>query len=438
MLGSTRRVAGPLQGHGGIEMAKAEKHKWTFRARFRRQAFGWKSQPAIKRVKEAVSEIRKAARKDPLLGAEGAVLFLEKVSPAIEQVDGSSGAIGRAVNNAIEALVPLIARAPADAGTRGAWLERLWEAHQDDEIPYIESLGDHWGTLCASKETASQWADQLVDVVRQSWSPDPSLQGFFHGISACFSALFAAGRQDEILELLELAPYRMWHDRQWGVRALAALGRPDEALRYAQASQGLNDSPLSIARACEEVLLACGRDDEAFEGCAIQANQGTTYLATYRAIAKKYPHKQPAEILSHLVASTPCEEGKWFATAKQAGLYSQAIQLAKLGPCDPLTLIRAARDFEDKNPSFAVEAGVAAFRWLALGYGYELTGFDVRSAYMHTMKAAENAGCADQARERIRKLASKDSSGARFVADILRLELELQPTRNPGSWDVSR
>ncbi|MEZ4234518.1 MAG: hypothetical protein R3B89_35435, partial [Polyangiaceae bacterium] len=86
-------------------MAKASPHKWEFRARFRRHAFGWKSQPAIKRVKEAVSEIKKVARKDKLLAAEGALIFLEKVSPALEHVDSSSGAIGTAVNNAIAALV---------------------------------------------------------------------------------------------------------------------------------------------------------------------------------------------------------------------------------------------------------------------------------------------------------------------------------------------
>ena len=57
-------------------MAKAPAHKWTFRARFRRHAYGWKSQPAIKRIREAVSEIKREARKDPLLAAEGAVLFL--------------------------------------------------------------------------------------------------------------------------------------------------------------------------------------------------------------------------------------------------------------------------------------------------------------------------------------------------------------------------
>jgi hypothetical protein len=99
-----------------------------------------------------VSEIRKVARNNKVLAAEGAVAFLEKVSPAMEQVDSSSGAIGTAVNNAIAELVEIIASAPADRKTREKWLERLWEAYQDDEIPYIESLGDYWGELCASKE----------------------------------------------------------------------------------------------------------------------------------------------------------------------------------------------------------------------------------------------------------------------------------------------
>ncbi|MCK5656252.1 MAG: hypothetical protein KAI21_00345 [Deltaproteobacteria bacterium] len=39
---------------------------------------GWRSQSATKRIKKTVSEIKKAARKDPVLGGEGAVLFLEK------------------------------------------------------------------------------------------------------------------------------------------------------------------------------------------------------------------------------------------------------------------------------------------------------------------------------------------------------------------------
>src|ERR1043166_6253813 len=103
------------------KIASSTDHKWSFRARFKRHAFGWRSQPAIDRIKEAVSEIKKAANKDHLLGAEGAVLFFEKVSPAIEQVDGSSGSIGNAVHNAIDELVPIIAGAPADAALRDTW-----------------------------------------------------------------------------------------------------------------------------------------------------------------------------------------------------------------------------------------------------------------------------------------------------------------------------
>jgi hypothetical protein len=38
-------------------MAKTEAHKWEFKVRLRRHAFGWKSQPAITRVKQAVSKI---------------------------------------------------------------------------------------------------------------------------------------------------------------------------------------------------------------------------------------------------------------------------------------------------------------------------------------------------------------------------------------------
>src|ERR1700694_725819 len=102
-------------------------HQWEFRSRFRRHAFGWRSQPAIQRIKQAVSEIRKTARRDPVLGAEGAVLLLERISPALENVDSSSGAIGTAVNKALDALVPLFVGVVADVKLRKGWLDRLFE-----------------------------------------------------------------------------------------------------------------------------------------------------------------------------------------------------------------------------------------------------------------------------------------------------------------------
>ena len=188
-------------------------HPWEFTSRFRRHAFGWRSQPAIQRIHQAVSEIKKIARQDPLLGGEGAVLLLERISPALENVDGSSGAIGTAVNNAMSDLIRIIAEAPAEGRTREAWLERLWAAHEADEMPYIERLADHWGELCASKELAAVWADRLIGITRLALSPDKNTRGYFHGTSACLSTLYRAERYPEIVDLLggdEIWPYKRW------------------------------------------------------------------------------------------------------------------------------------------------------------------------------------------------------------------------------------
>lgn len=136
-------------------MSHTSSHRWTFVARFRRNAFGWKSALPIQRLKEAVVEIRQVARSDAVLAAEGAVLLLEKLSPALEQVDGSSGAMGTAVNRAIDALAPLIAAAKVESTIRQAWLERLFEALQEDQMPYIERLADVWGDLAVTPDMAS-------------------------------------------------------------------------------------------------------------------------------------------------------------------------------------------------------------------------------------------------------------------------------------------
>src|SRR5438093_4611991 len=142
--------------------ARGPMHHWEFRSRFRRHAFGWRSQPAIQSIRQAVTEIKQAARRDAVLGAEGAVLLIERISPALENVDSSSGAIGAAVNKALDALVPLIAEVVADIGLRQRWLDRLWAAIEADQIPYLDRLPDYWGDLCRSKELAAVWADLLI------------------------------------------------------------------------------------------------------------------------------------------------------------------------------------------------------------------------------------------------------------------------------------
>jgi hypothetical protein len=404
---------------------KPTTHAWEFRPRFRRCAFGWRSQPAVQRVHQAVSEIKKVARKDKLLAAEGAVLFLEKVSPALEQVDSSSGAIGSAVNGAIATLVPIIAGAPTDATQRDAWLERLWDAYQDDGIPYIEMLGDYWGELCGSKEVASQWADRLVGTCKMAFSPDPNLRGFFKGTTNCLSSLLAAERYEELLELVAMESSTLWHYHRYAVKAMAAMGRLDEAIRYAEEGPAADNQPMEAARECEELLLEAGRAEEAYTRFGLVANQTSTYLAWFRAVVKKYPHKTPAQILADLVFHTPGEEGKWFAAAKDAGLFGEAISLANESPCAPQTLTRAARDFAATNPAFAMEAGLAALRWLVAGYGYEITGLDVLGAYDCTMKAAANAGREEEARRCIRVLLAEPAA-SRFVVDIFRRHVDLR------------
>ena len=184
-------------------MPKARGHSWRFKTRFRRHAFGWKSQPAITRLQEALSEIKQVARLEPVLAAEGAIALLERISPALEHVDSSSGAIGSAVNRTIAELVPVIAGAPADARTRAAWLDRLFEAHAADQIPYIEQLAEYWGELCGSRELASEWADRLIDHHAPGALAGQVTRGYFHGTSACLSALFTAGRYEELIELVK-------------------------------------------------------------------------------------------------------------------------------------------------------------------------------------------------------------------------------------------
>ncbi len=40
-------------------------------------------------------------------------------------------------------MVPVIAKVPADDNVRDKWLERLWAAVQEDDIPYLETLSDY-------------------------------------------------------------------------------------------------------------------------------------------------------------------------------------------------------------------------------------------------------------------------------------------------------
>ena len=87
----------------------------------------------------------------------------------------------------------------------------------------------------------------------------------------------------------------------------------------------------------------------------------------------------------------------------------------------------AARDFASTNPRFAVEAGLAALHWIAAGYGYEIPGLDVPSAYSSTMDAAKNANTVDETIDRIRELLCTPTSPSKeFVAKVLERGLDVR------------
>jgi hypothetical protein len=408
----------------GIQVAaKSGAHKWQFPTRIRPNAFSWKSsRVAVQRIKEAVGEISSVARHHAILAAEGAVRLIERLSPALEHVDSSSGALGSAVNGAIEALVPLIAAAPVASKVREKWLERLYQAHEADGVPYIETLTDYWGELCVTKELANNWADRLLEITRLALSPDKRLRGHYHGTTACLDALLRAERFAELHDVLKSEKF--WSYKRWAAKALAAECKADEAIQLAEASRGPWTNDTDVDLLCEGILLSSGRTEEAYRRYGLYAHRAGTYLATFRAVAKAYPSVPRAQILSDLIESSPGDEGKWFATAKELGMYEVALKLVRESPCDPKTLARAARDFAEREPAFAHGAGFAALRWLTEGHGYEVSSVDVWSAYYSTLKAAEHLGVLSDTKTRIRQLVAQEAVGG-FVRQVLGKELAL-------------
>ncbi len=379
----------------------AQQCKWEFRSRFRTNAFGWKgSSLAIKRLDEAVKEIRKT--KDPILRAEGAILLLERLWPALQQIDSSSGALGTATNKAVHEVVQFIIDVPCDNQIRAKWLERLWQAMEEDGVDFLFEVSERWGELCVDPAVASHWADELQPTLEYSWVHG----GYFRGGPACLSCLLKAQRHDEVLQLVDKAPYLTWSYRKYGVRALAESGKIAEAIQYAEASQGLNDGYSAIASACETILLDIGQREEAYRQFAFSATTATTNLARFRALAKKYPEKDTRKILEDLIASTPGDEGKWFATAKSLADFELATSLAYASPVNIGTLNRAARDFLEKKPDFSLDVALASLKWLAAGQYYEITGLDVYDSVRYALDASGRVGCREETLQRIKSLLS--------------------------------
>jgi hypothetical protein len=124
---------------------KTPSHPWSFRQRLRTRAFGWRgSKLAIERLKEALGEIKTVARYDPETSAEGAVLLMERLWPALQAVDSSSGALGNATNRTVHELIDVLLAAPAEGARLERQLDRLWTAIEEGVDPTLMTPAAIW------------------------------------------------------------------------------------------------------------------------------------------------------------------------------------------------------------------------------------------------------------------------------------------------------
>ncbi|MGA2170958.1 MAG: hypothetical protein ABSG62_22460 [Terracidiphilus sp.] len=176
-----------------------------------------------------MKEIKKVAKVDPVSAADGAVILMERIWPALECVDSSSGAIGSTAGWTLTELLPIVIDAPADRKTRDLWLDRLYQAILEDGVDFLWLPQERWGQLCGSVEVSSQWVNEILPLLKAAWT-DPRPGGYVRETCMCLSSLLAAGRHEELFDLLALQRFPYWSYRKFGVQALCAEGRIEEAL----------------------------------------------------------------------------------------------------------------------------------------------------------------------------------------------------------------
>ena len=362
---------------------------------------------ASKRLKEAVREIKSAAKSDLVLAGDGVVTLIERIWPSLQDIDTSSGTLGGAVNRTLEELIPVLVDAPADLPARQKWLDRLYDAVADDGVDYLSPVEDRWGDICAFPELANRWADHMIQAVREGWEGDQK-GAWVVGATLCLSCLVKTERFQELQGLLSLRSLRSWHFDKFWAEALARQGRVDEAIAYAAEGcrSDLSGSYDGITRFCERILLGAGRRDEAYRRYGLVAAAATTNLAVFNETARNYPEREPRQVLLDLIKARG-DKGKWFAAAKDAGFLDLALECAGASSADPSTLIRAARDFLDKDPQFAAQVALHALDHLLAGGGYNPKTIESLYAYEHLMTAANKLGNREWARVKVQEFLAR-------------------------------
>jgi len=238
-------------------------------------------------------------------------------------------------------------------------------------------------------------------------------------------------RYEELWELITLDRFRFWSNARFWAEALARQGKVDEAIAYAESIRDFHEGRYdnhSIDGFCEKTLLEAGRAEEAYTRYGLRIPEQGTYTSIYRRLVSKYPQRDARQILLDLMGKSG-ERGRWFAAAKDAGFLDIALACARSGRAEPSTLLRATRDFAEKDPPFAVEVGIESIKTLLSGMSYELpTGGDVAVHYEAVMAVACRHGMREQAKTELARAAS-GPFGDRLLREALmrKLQQDLPP-----------
>lgn len=392
-------------------MARNPTHKWGFKPGMRAGVFGWRSTAkAVSRLKAATREIKAVRKADPVAAGQGVIALAERIWPAFEHIDTSSGALGTAVARTLEDLAPILIEAPADETTRAAWAERLRTAILDDGVDYLAPLADRFGEIARVPAVINDHADRDLDLIAAAWADHTRFSHVPTG-TLTMSCLLEAGRHHELLALVDSAKTRLWFYEKFAVEALVRQGREAEALaRAAALLEGEHAPPgyHAIARFCETLLIRRGKADEAYARYGLPMTSGSTWLAIWRDLVKRYPGRDPREVLEDLMTHHG-RKGKWFATAKTAGYFDIALDCAADHEVAPATLIRAARDFAQKDPAFAADVALHGIEHLVAGRGFEASPLDIDDAVSHLMTATRQNDRPAWALDNLRRIADSRS-----------------------------
>src|SRR3954466_16175264 len=161
---------------------------------------------------------------------------MERIWPAFQDIDTSSGALGTAVARTLEQLIPILAGAPADHGVRASWLERLFDAVQEDGVQYLAPVEERWGEIARYPDLIHAYGDRLVPMLRRAWADQ---ERFSHvtGTAIGLSCLLEAGRYTELQDLLAIQRMRFWSWHRFGAEALLRQGLWEAAIAHAEATR---------------------------------------------------------------------------------------------------------------------------------------------------------------------------------------------------------